>query len=462
MSNDNSNKDEKTYSFIQEQIVSKKKFKLRRMFYSVTWTIVLACIFGIVAGTVFCISEPAINRILGKPQNKKTVEFPATTDETIDSTEETKEQTSEAKNNTENGTVNTNTADNSKDEKADETAKKPDTLVIEKYIKGNVQDLNNIYLELREIAQEVDKSILNVTSISSGVDMLMNNEYEADKISSGLVVANNGEELFILVSYDRVQDAKTIQVELTDSISVKAKLQDYDSDLNLAILSVSLKNIPDLVLESIKPANLGDSYSLTVGTPILALGSPNGYVDSVEFGMINGKGSVKYITDNKIELFNTDIWDNDNSDGVIVNLRGEVIGIITQKLKDEYNGNVNTAIGISQIKDIIESMVNKRDRSYFGIKGADMNEAALTQAGVENGICVIEVESDSPALAAGLQNGDIITQINDTKILSVKTFYSIVSSSAPKDIMKVTIMRNENDTFNQMELEVTLGKKGGK
>jgi S1-C subfamily serine protease len=464
MSNDNSNKDEKAYSFIQESIASKKKFKFRRMFYSVTWTIVLACIFGLVAGVAFCISEPAISRILGRYQEKKTVEFPTSTqDDTAAAPNGTPEPTGGVTN-----TDNSTKADPDKQEddkegqKPDKNNNKPDTVVIEKYIQADIQDLNNIYMELRNIASEVDKSILNVTSVSSGVDVLLNNEYEADKVSSGLVVANNGAELLILVSYDRVQDAKNIQVDLTESLTVKAKLQNYDSDLNLAVLAVSLKDIPEMVLKGIEPANLGESYPLIVGTPVLALGSPNGYVDSMEFGMINGRGYSKYITDNKIDLFNTDIRENEHSDGIIVNLRGEVIGIITQKLKDDYNQNVNTVIGITQIKEIIESLANNRERSYFGIKGADMTEAALSQAGVTNGICITEVETDSPALAAGLQNGDIIISVNDTEIISVKTFYSLISASAPKTVMKVTIRRNEKNSSDEMELEVTLGKKDGK
>ncbi len=303
MSNDNHNKDEKEYSFIQEQITSKKKFKLRRMFYSVTWTIVLACIFGIVAGVAFCVSEPAISKILGKYQEKRTVEFPTTTPEDSSTNSNTQpEPTGGIKDDSDS-----DKPEGGKDEQTpDDTDKKPDTVVIEKYIQADIQDLNNIYLKIRDVAGEVDKSILNVTSISSGVDILLDNEYEADKVSSGLVVANNGADLLILVSYDRVQDAKNIRVELPDSLNVKAKLQDYDSDLNLAVIAVSLKDIPDSVLSNIKTVNLGESYSLIVGTPILALGSPNGYVNSMELGMITSKDSMKYITDNKIALFNTD------------------------------------------------------------------------------------------------------------------------------------------------------------
>ncbi len=459
MSNDNNNKDEKKYSFIQEQIASKKKSRFRKMFYSVTWTITLACIFGVVAGVVFCISEPAISKILGKYQDKKTVEFPpATSEDASSDPNASAEPTGGDKNNSDN---NSN-ADNDKSGSGNQTSDNPDTLVIEKYVQADIQDLNNIYMELRNVASEVDNSILNVTSVSSGIDMLLDNEFEANKVSSGLVIANNGADLLILVSYDRVQDAKNIRVALSDSLNVKAKLQDYDSDLNLAVIAVSLKDIPEAILNNIKTANLGESYSLIIGTPVLALGSPNGYVDSMELGIITSKGSSAYITDNKIDLFNTDIRDNENSDGVIVNLRGEVIGIITQKLKDEYNQDVNTVIGISKIKEVIENLVNHKERSYFGIKGVDMTAAALEQAGITNGICITEVETDSPALEAGLQNGDIILSVNDTPIVSVNTFNGVITACAPRTSVNVTIRRNVKNSSKEMELEVVLGKKDGK
>ncbi|QHQ60515.1 PDZ domain-containing protein [Anaerocolumna sedimenticola] len=456
MSNDNNNKDEKEYSFIQEQIASKKKFKFRRMFYSVTWTIVLACIFGIVAGVSFCISQPAINKILGKYQDKKTVEFPTTTPESSTDPDQNKTHTGGSEN---TNTLETDKPISSEGEKETKEDTKPDTVVIEKYIQADIQDLNNIYMDLRNVASEVDKSILNVTSIKNGVDVLFNNEFEASEVSSGLVVANNGADLLILVSYDRIQDAKNIRVTLTDSLDVKAKLQDYDSDLNLAVIAVSLDDIPDTVLSNIKVINLGESYPLIIGTPIIAMGSPNGYVDSMEYGIITSKDTSTYITDNKIDLFTTDIHDNENSDGIIVNLRGEVIGIITQKLKDEYNQNVNTVIGITKIKEVIESLVNNRERSYFGIKGADMTDAALKQAGITNGIYITEVEANSPALEAGLQSGDIILSVNGAEILSVNNFNSLITASEPKSTLNVTIRRNTKNSSKEMDLEVVLGKK---
>ncbi len=450
MSDETQVKDENGYSFIQEQIASTKKGRIKRMIYTVIWTIILACIFGLVAAVVLCVSEPAIAKFLGKSQNKNTVEFPTITpSESLVEDDLTPTPTP---------TPTKPIEDEDTDSKGEDgDSLMPDTVVIEQTILANINDLNNIYMELRKIYKQVNTSIVDVVCTTKAVD-LFNSEYEVVRSINGLIVGNNKVDLLILVSLDKIDGTNDIKIKINDNLSIKGRLQDYDKDLNLGIIAVSLANIPDSVEEEMLPANLGESYSLAVGTPILALGSPNGYIDSMELGMITGSGYSDYITDNKVDLFNTDINYNKNGDGVIVNLKGEVIGIITNKLTDTDNEQVNTVIGISKIKKIINSMVNNTDRSYFGIKGMDMTESALLEAGIENGICITEVMTESPALDAGLQSGDIITAIDDASVLSVNAFNTLINSYTPGTEINATIIRKVKGEAKEMKLGVELGK----
>lgn len=446
MSDETQVKDENGYSFIQEQIASIKKSRIKRMFFTVIWTIVLACIFGLVAAVVLCISEPTIAKFLGKSPDKNTVEFPTITPtESVIAEEPTP----------------TPTPTPTKPLEDEDGSVMPDTIVIEQTILANINDLNNIYTELRKIAKGVNTSIVDVVCTTKAVD-LFNSEYEVVKAINGLIVGNNKVDLLILVSLDKIDGTNDIKIKINDNLLIKGRLQDYDKDLNLGIIAVSLASIPDSVEETMLPATLGESYSLIVGTPVIALGSPNGYIDSMELGMITNSGYSHYITDNKVDLFNTDINYNKNGDGVIVNLKGEVIGIITNKLKDDDNEQVNTVVGISKIKKIIDSMVNNTDRTYFGIKGMDMTETVLLETEIENGICVTEVMTESPALDAGVQSGDIITAIDDAAVLSVNAFNTLINSYTPGTEIKVTIIRKVKGESKEIRLSVELGKANNK
>lgn len=453
MPEDKSNKDSNEYLFIQEQISSKRRSRKVHMLMSLLWTIILACVFAVVAGVVFYLANPFIVKLLGEGGDKRTVEFPTLTPGAGENTGATATPTPTPQ----------AEGQGSKDNSGKEPSKKPGTVYVETHVAANIKDLNNIYYEIREIASGVNSSIVDIAITSSKIDGLNENEkYDVTRNTTGIILANNSVDLLVLATLDKIKDAKAIRLQINDELSVKAHIQDYDKDLNLAVLSVSLEDIPDSFEAGLKPAELGESYSLLVGSPVIALGSPNGYVGSMELGIISGTDYGFYIPDNKVDLFTTDISTNENSDGIIINMNGDVIGIITNKLKDEDNGNVSTVIGISKIKKTIEAMVNQKERSYFGIKCMDMSKQDLANANLENAICVTEVESNSPALKAGLQIGDMITAVNATPINSVSTFNNTITALKPKDTVEVTIKRLIKDKGKEMKLSVVLGKVNAK
>ncbi|SHO48289.1 S1C family serine protease [Anaerocolumna xylanovorans] len=453
MPEDKSNKDSSEFLFIQEQISSKRRSRKVHMLRSLLWTIILACVFAVVACAVFYLANPFIARLLGEGTDKKTVQFPTLTPEDGNGTGVSVTPTP---------TV-TPTPEGQGGKDSSGKGQKPGTIYIESHVAADIKDLNNIYYEIREIASGVNSSIVDITSTSSKADGLNENEsYEVTKNVTGLILANNSVDLLILVTLDKIKDAKDIRLQINENISVKASIQDYDKDLNLAVLAVSLEDIPDAYETGLKAAELGESYSLIVGSPIIALGSPNGYVGSMELGIVSGINYGTYITDNKIDLFTTDVAANENSDGIIVNLNGDVIGIITNKLKDKDNGSVSTVIGISKIKKTIEAMVNQTDRSYFGVKCMDMTKQDLESADLANAICVTEVESNSPALEAGLQIGDMITTVGSTPINNVSTFNSAITALKPKDTVEVTVKRMIKDKEKEIKLSVVLGEVNGK
>ncbi|HKL79053.1 MAG TPA: S1C family serine protease [Mobilitalea sp.] len=455
-------KDKKEFEFIKEQVIQKKRRKFRKWIIAFCMTTIMAVVFGLVAAVTFCVTEPRFYRYLHREDEvKKPITFPTNypEDGNIEVSDILEGEGGAAINGgkSEGGSnVDPKEGNNPSGGQADPVVKQqPDDNIIFSKIEADIDDYLSMSDDIRTVAYQANKSMLKVSSIVKGTDLF--GDSSNTRVTTGLVVGNDEVNLLILVSLDRVVNASAMKVELTEGVSVDAILQDYETELNLAIIAVKLEDIPPLYLNNnIKLAALGESFTITVGSPIIAVGNPNGYPGSIELGIINSRGSYVSITDNKLDLFNTSITDNVNSDGVIVNLRGEVIGIITRTFKKGLNKNLNTVIGISKIKSIIEDMANYQSRIYCGVFTEDMTEEARKVHEVLNGIYVNEVVANSPAFKAGIKGGDIIMHVEDKSILNTNSFYKIISDYEAGDEIKLKIKRTTGSTNKEMEIIVTL------
>jgi len=454
MSEDNKDKD---FDFIKEHIVVKKKKKYKKWMIPFLMTIIMAILFGIIAAVTFCISEPQFYKLLHKEEETITpVSFPSDEQEedTIVDSEGNNDNPDDTGSETQSGNHDNDTVE----DEPDSVVVDPEPVIVEKTIAADVEDFTKMYDEIKSVCYDANKSLVKVNSIKNDT-VWFDDPIETTVVSSGLVIANNTKNLLILVSLDRIKDASSIKIEFAKDITVDAVVHDYDSDTNLAVLAVSLADIPEIFLQSITVATLGESYSISVGNPVIALGSPNGYPQSMEIGWITSKGSTISIIDNKLDLFNTNLEDNENGDGVIVNLKGEVIGLITRTLKENLNENISTVIGISRMKQIIAQMANQSPRIYFGVKAEDMTQTALLSNDALNGIYVTKVEEKSPAYIAGIMSGDIIMKVNDQLIATTSNFNAVILKFKPKDEITVTIKRT-TASGKEMDLNITLSKRG--
>ncbi|WP_310604274.1 S1C family serine protease [Anaerosporobacter sp.] len=425
--------DEREFKFIQEQIIPKKTWK--HVVKSVIKTIMLAILFGIVSSVVICVAYPYVKDVIGDEDERKLTAFTKhlTLIRVAPIVPTVKEET-------------------------------PVNIVpVENKATLTIADYKELYKELDAIADEANRFVVSVTSIINSVDWLQN-PFETSDITSGIIIQESVDKktLFILVRYSKIKEVNKIRVTFDSDNVVEAKLANYDSKLDLAIIKVDESELSPKVKHTFKVATLGESISCSAGDPIIAVGNPNGYPYSREYGIITGKTTSAYITDNRVDLFNTDVTDNSNGDGVIINLRGEVIGIITHKFKSDLNANISTVLSISRIKSIIEDLITGIDRTYLGIRGADLTSEIASSLGVGNGVYVNEVETESPALEAGLQTGDVILKIDDNTIISMAQLNTIISSYQPKDEIVIVVKRTINATEEEdreLTLHVQLHKK---
>lgn len=447
------NKDNKDFEFIKEQIVEKKHKRIKKVLFPFFTMVIMAVVFGVVAAFTFCLTEPRFLKFLQRDEKERQpIVFPSEIPDTdvedititpsITPTPEDVDQPN----------------DSGKEElPGGQASNQPKTVYIERI--SDIDDYMNMYNEIKTVVAETNKSLVTVSSIKNDEDWFFGGSIELQNQTTGVIIADDGTDYLILVSLDRIKNANAIRVELSDQVAVDAQLRDYEEEMNLAMISVAIKDIPEIFKKSLVVATLGESYTVVVGNPIIALGSPNGHPKSMDLGFVTSKGSTISVTDNRYDLFNTSIADNEDSDGIIINMKGQIVGIITRTLKEGLNENLNTVIGISKLKPLLTKMANQEPRIYFGVKTQDMTEAAKELHKVDNGIYVNEVLPNSPAFNAGLKIGDIILKVNETYILNTSNFNNLISNNQPNTNIYIRIKRTSSTNDKEMDLVVTLVQK---
>ena len=141
-----------------------------------------------------------------------------------------------------------------------------------------------------------------------------------------------------------------------------------------------------------------------------------------------------------------------------MNLKGEIIGIIDQSISEEDSMNLVTGFGISDIKEMMQFLLNGQGVPYIGIRGVDVTQEIEAQ-GIPKGVYVKEVETDSPAMAAGIQCGDIITNINGTDVATVATYHAALMDLESGKKIKIKGYRQGAGGYVDIDFGVTIGSK---
>ena len=287
-----------------------------------------------------------------------------------------------------------------------------------------------------------------------------NNAYENQGVSAGLVIANNGREILVLCDYDEIRDVETITVTFGDGKVKEASLKKFDNNTGLAVIAIALKDIPPATLDIIEIATLGSSNDTTlVGQPIMAIGQVNGYNDSICYGMLTSISHSLIMADNQYKLLTTDIFSSQKPSGILVNMNGEVIGIIKNDYNSDEAKNMLSAIGITELKGMVSKLSNNISVPYLGVYVMDVPEEVHTSLKVPKGAYVTDIDMDSPAMRNGMQKGDIIVQVGDMKIETSTQYMMAVRQYLVDKTVTVTVLRPSQEAFQEMSFEMMLGTK---
>ena len=466
------NKQNSQNDFMIEKIKT-RPINRRKLIRRTIITVVMAVIFGTVACVTFLILEPVISNRL-HPEEEPQVQ-PVTFPE--DQEEMSPEDMLAENIPLESPSPAPPSASMSPELPPEETESTLTEEQLHEILAGmklDVEDYTQLYNILLELIYEDELSedgssyraalsqyIVTIRGVTSNIDWFEDIQ-ESSNQASGVIVADNGVELLILVDYASLERAENLVLDLGGgAYRIDVGLKGVDKNTNLAIVAVEKDELPTEYLEigGLTVAPLGSSIgSRLVGTPVIALGSPLGVSGSIGFGMITSADTQLTGPDRNYRLLLTDISGSRNAEGVLFNLNGQVIGIITDNHLDNGMENMINAYGITELRRIIEKLSNNNTFAYMGITGTDVPQYVHNELGVPYGAYVTRVERDSPAMLAGIQVGDVITAMNGGSIMSFSSYCSQLMRLEPGQPVQLTVRRQSQGEYREMNFSIEAGE----
>lgn len=422
------------FEFIK-QTRKEKPLNKKKMVIKLVYTICLAIIFGFVASICYTVGLHNFNEIFYPEKvNTVTIIEEEPENETVQIKEEIAEEPIEE--DTEAGTVINN--------------------IVEK-VDISLSDYESLYSNLYDVAKEAAKSIVTVWGVDSDMDWF-DNAYENSETGAGLVIANNGKELLILTNRDVVDAAERVNVEFQNGEIAEAEIKREDSNTNLSVISIPLGKISETAMSSIEIASFGSTNVPNIeGRAVIAIGRPFEVNNSVAYGFVTSNSMIQQMKDTDVRLLTTDIYGSQKASGVLINLRGKVLGIITDDYSDDNSENMIKAFSISDIRLLIETMSNDKDRPLLGIIGGNVSDEIKKERNIPNGAYVDEVVMDSPAMISGIQSGDVIVGIDGETIESFDNYKDVIGKKHPGEICRIAIKRFAQGDYKEVSFDITLG-----
>lgn len=325
-----------------------------------------------------------------------------------------------------------------------------------------------VHSDVSDVVEEVMPAMVSIiNSYTSTSYTIWGQTYSKQNASSGsgIIVAENESELLIVSNNHVVNGAEELEITFIDGTTAQAVIKGVDAEMDLAVVSVPLNSLSAETRDAITVATLGDSESLKLGEPVIAIGNALGIGQSVTDGIISALNREITFEDGSQGTYiqtNAEINEG-NSGGALLNIRGEVIGINSSKIAGTRVEGMGYAIPISSaspiISDLMRDQVPEEEVGYMGITMQEITDQVIQMYHMPQGVFVYDVEEDSPAQAAGIMKQDIIVQFDDRKITSANSLKRALQYYKAGDTATVTVMRQVNGEYASYELEITLGER---
>ena len=329
---------------------------------------------------------------------------------------------------------------------------------------------------VKTISEEIKNVTITDTGLADAVDKIYDavvvvKTYKNNQLYStgtGFVYKKDDHLAYILTNNHVIESGDSIVAEFTDGRQIETTVEGSDVYSDIAVLSLDAKEVS-------KVAEMGSSEEARVGDTVFTVGAPidaSAYSGTVTRGILSGKNRLvgvstenSNVSDMMMSVLQTDAAINSgNSGGPLVNANGEVIGITSLKLSSSGLSSTASiegmgfAIPIETALNYAEKLENGEsiERPVLGIEMinvSDMYYSTIIKLGVTSGVYVNKVQDNSPAKAGGMQNGDVIVEVDDQEVSNLAYLRYLLYNHDIGDSMKVTVYRNGD--YKDLEIHLT-------
>lgn len=421
-------------AFIKEQTAQNKKIQLRKKRDTILFVIVVAIVFGFVSSLVFVCTTRWLNHktwgeeSMENPQDTQQSPTPEPAPASTKEPEQTAKPAGQSQSAAKNGSF-------------------------------RMRDISKLSRLMEDFVMKQEYGMVTVSALQTGKDWFDNPTVSSES-TYGIVLEKQGQTIRVLTEAKVLSMGEKLQVSVTEEeMALPATILASSKSMGLAVLEVSLKGLSKETAERIQEVKFYAGNGPTLSSTVLLLGKSNGYLGSAQWGRVTTGAIRKDTTDNRLSLYLTDYPANEKAAGVVLNLDGELIGILTNDFQEELGSTGLAFMGIKEIKHDIARLLSGKSLRYLGIKGQDMTEQAIQELGAKEGVYVTEIESGSPAYKAGMRNGDVITALGDETITSIYQLNEVLQSDIVDNTVSATIIRTAGKKTGGRRMKLNLSKR---
>lgn len=316
---------------------------------------------------------------------------------------------------------------------------------------------NDLSDGMSQIAEEPRRALVRISAAGEDSDLLDDSFLEYGD-EEGFVFLKNSEAFYILTVSDQMQEADKFTVTFSDGAVTDGILCKKDLRTGFFVIKVPFTSVDEETQEKIPAAPLVAADDMKQTESVIAIGSPSGDYDSLMGGTITSVTGTLKVADEEYGMLTTDMVGSEEGGGILLNFSGEVAGIIWNQEEDRTN--VIRAVETAQLRPLLESMANGEDICYIGIMGATISSYQSENLDVPRGVYVDAVDEDSPAMTAGIQNGDILHALDGQEVQSMEEYASVLQGLNKGTRTTVNVYRkNPFGEYEDVQLKVTIKEK---